>query len=91
VRLAIALSHRQGWLPIETERPDRDSGGLHLAMVGEDRRPKGVGFVSADDKDAPVTMGPAPGASAALLTGGIWKKLTDRTLDEYPSPGPRAF
>ncbi len=45
----------------------------------------------AADNDAPSTTVPASGGSAAPSGGGIWKELTDRTLDEYPSPGPRYF
>ncbi len=43
------------------------------------------------DKDARSTTGPASGGSTAPSGGGIWKKLLDRTLSEYPSPGPRTF
>jgi MFS family permease len=49
------------------------------------------GHSEADDKDAPATTVPAVSGSAAPSAGGIWKKLTDRTLDEYPSTGPRTF
>ena len=38
-----------------------------------------------------VTTVPNSGESAARSDGRIWKKLTDRTLDEYPTPRARAF
>jgi MFS family permease len=45
----------------------------------------------AADKDAPSSTVPANGGSAAPSGGGIWNELTDRTLNKYPSPGPRTF
>ena len=69
--------------------------------VGEDRVTDEERVIDAEkgahrrtgvaDRDAPVTTFPASGGSRSRTGGRVRKKLTDRTLDEYPAPGARAF
>ncbi len=45
----------------------------------------------AADRDAPVTKVPDSGDSTSRTGGRVRRRLTDRTLDEYPAPGARAL
>ena len=44
---------------------------------------------AGDSTLAPAATIAGRGRSAVPTSGGVWKKLTDRTLDHYPRPGPR--